>query len=385
MMCRGRPLLAVESAARTTAALWPLLRWPELDPDQPPPEPAQEALDGLAALAGGDDPTEVQDDLELEALAQRVQDIGGVDKVGDLFADTGSPGIQGALEADEVARHLEQFLPGVGWSSAPGQLEHSLLGKLDQLAGLIQQLPQLRKLADRLGRVEGSQRKAGNQQGGREEVAGVRLGGDISTVLPVELALLGDGDTEDLFYQRFVEHRLLSLELSGRGDDGVSEGDRRGPVIACIDTSASMEGESELLAKAVVLSVTRRILPEGRVLHLLLFGGPHECLEIRLRRGRGGLEGLLVFLEQAFHGGTDFDGPLIRALELLEERDLQRADILIVTDGLGRVAPTVVDDVQAARESRGVRVYAVLVGRKDARGVTPVADEVQVIGGDTDS
>ena len=75
----------------------------------------------------------------------------------------------------------------------------------------------------------------------------------------------GDEATEDLFYMRLLERRLVSLELTGGGDEGVAQGDRRGPVIACIDTSASMEGPPELAAKALVLAVCRKVIPRGRV------------------------------------------------------------------------------------------------------------------------
>jgi len=394
VLCHGRPLLAVEAAARSTEALWPLLRWPEPPEDEEPPReggpedgeedtPAADPSQVLSALAEDDD---AEDDPELAALAEQIRQMGPSDdpvSVGEAAADRlegfGNDAAAGALEADEVARHLENFLPGVGWSSAPGELERTLLQKLQTLVGLIHQLPALRELADRLGRLEAETRKPGPMEGGREEVAGVRLGGDVATALPAELALLGDPETEDLFHQRLVEHRLISLELIGRGDEGRSEGEKRGPIIACIDTSASMEGEPELLAKALVLSVCRRALPQGRVVHLLLFGGPGERLEIRLQRGRRGLEGLLDFLERAFHGGTDFDGPLVRALELLEERDLLRADILVVTDGLGRAAPDIVDRVNTAREARGVRVWSTVIGREDVRSVAPFSDQVQTL------
>ena len=401
VLCNGRPLLAVEAAARATEALWPMLRWPDPPEDEehePPPEDAGGAGGGegdgeddedgdpaavLAQLADGD---EADDDPELEALAERLRMMGAGDdpvEVGeaasDLLEGFGESTAGGALEADEVARHLENFLPGVGWSAAPGELERTLVDKLDALATLIRKLPELREIADRLGRLEAESRKPGLLEGGREEVAGVRLSGEITQALPAELALLGDPDTEDLFHQRWIEHRLISLELVGRGDEGRSEGEKRGPVIACIDTSASMEGDPELVAKAVVLVVCRQALPRGRAVHLLLFGGPGERTEIRLRRGRGGLEGLLDFLELGFHGGTDFDGPLLRAIELLDERDLHRADLLVVTDGLGRAAPHVVEKVDAAKGARGARVWSVVIGREDVRSVKAFSDEVWVL------
>ncbi|MEZ4238815.1 MAG: VWA domain-containing protein [Myxococcota bacterium] len=153
-------------------------------------------------------------------------------------------------------------------------------------------------------------------------------------------------------------------------------GDRRGPVIACIDTSASMEGPPELAAKALVLAVCRRVIPKGRVVHLILFGGPGERTELRLRRGLGGLEGMLAFLMRSFHSGTDFDGPLMRAMDLLEEAELEAADVLVVTDGLCRAAPEVVDRVRTVRDGRGVRVWSVVLGHRDTRGVDPFSDEV---------
>lgn len=395
LLCAGRPLLAVEAAARATEALWPLLRW--TDPPEGSPEAGSSPDDGdgapptdpgevEAALAALAEDADAIDDPELAALAARLAAMGAPGDPTDagevaagLVEGTGAGAATGALEADEVARHLEGLLPGVGWSNAPGELERALLDRLDALATLMAKRPELRKIAEQLGRLEAESRKQGRRDGGREEVAGVRLSGDITLALPAEIALLADEDTEDLFHQRWIEHRLVSLELIGRGDEGRSEGERRGPLIACIDTSASMEGEPELMAKAFVLGVCRVALPQGRVVHLLLFGGPGEQTEIRVRRGHGGLEGLLDFLQRGFHGGTDFDGPLMRAVDLLEERELRQADLLVVTDGLGRAAPNVVQRVTWAREELGARLLSVVIGREDTRSVDVLGGEVRTL------
>lgn len=431
-LCKDRPLMAVEASARATEALWPLLRGPEEpeEPEPPPeagddaPEPAgsggaagasgggeegepqdgepaeaeaepaeAEPADGDGEASDGPDPLEVlqqlgelteSDDPELDALAEALRErmLGGEDEVdigaeaAEMLKDMGDAAIDGAVETDRVARHLEHFLPGVGWSSAPGQLELSLLDRLEGLTALLAQLQDLRRIADQLGRLEEATRKKGPREGGREEVVGVRLGGDVATALPSELGLLGDPATEDLFYQRFAERRLVSLELTGAGDEGAAMGDKKGPVIACIDTSASMEGPPELAAKALVLAVCRHVIPRGRPVHLILFGGPGQQSEIRLRRGLGGLEGMLDFLQMSFHSGTDFDGPLLRALDLLEEAELTSADVLVVTDGLCRAAPEVVQRVDEVRQSIGVRVWSIVLGHRDTRGVAPFSDEV---------
>ncbi|MCA9568505.1 MAG: VWA domain-containing protein, partial [Myxococcales bacterium] len=163
------------------------------------------------------------------------------------------------------------------------------------------------------------------------------------------------------------------------GDQGGSTGNEKGPVIACIDTSGSMEGAPELAAKALVLAVCRRALPRGRTVHLILFGGEGERTEIRLRRGRGGLEALLGFLLAGFRSGTDFDGPLLRAMDLLEEDELHRADILVVTDGLCRATPAVVNRVVSVRDAMGARIWSVVLGRADPRGVEPFSTDVLVL------
>lgn len=406
-ICKDRPLMAVEAAARATAVLWPLLRD---TPEPPPAEPEEEQPEGGAGAGGEDDEEQEQededqddeeeqepseddaleqllgelanaDDPDLDALIEQLKgQLGGdgdaAENAADVLADVTQAAAEGAIETDRVARQLERFLPGIGWSSAPGQLELALLERLDQLSRLLQELHGLDELADALGRLEDATRREGRREGGREEVVGVRFGGEVANALPSELALLADEATEDLFYQRLLERRLVSLELTGAGDEGAAQGDRRGPVIACIDTSASMEGPPELAAKALVLAVCRKVIPKGRVVHLILFGGPGERTELRLRRGLGGLEGMLAFLQRSFHSGTDFDGPLLRAMDLLEESELEAADVLVVTDGLCRAAPEVVDRVSQVRERRGVRVWSVVLGHRDTRGVDPFSDEV---------
>jgi uncharacterized protein with von Willebrand factor type A (vWA) domain len=401
-LCRGRPLLAVESAARATEALWPFLRGApdavEAPSEPPPPTASSDPDDGSEAEAadgaGGEEidapaavpsstPGSAADaeapgaDAEptsaaLRAWLQALEEAGegaAVEAAAEAAAD-------GAVAGDRLVRTLEQLAPGVGWSTAPGALERQALAQLDRVASLLQRMPQLRWLADQLGRMEDAARRDGRSSGGRESVVGVHLGGEAALALPSELALLGDPATEDLFYQRLLEHRLVSLALAGAGDGGVGRPARRGPVIACIDTSASMAGPPELVAKALVLAICRRVVPRGRAVHLILFGGFGERTEVLLRRGRGGLEGLLAFLDHAFQAGTDFDGPLMRAMSLLEEADLAAADVLVVTDALARAHDRVIARVNAVRAARGVRIWSVVLGRADPVGVAPFSDRI---------
>ena len=352
--------------------------------DAGPTRPADEA----PPERPGASPAGVAADLERErrAVQAHITQILGAtaDPVLDsawegALAMAGSMATRGAAEAAQLASLAERFLPGVGWGTAPARVHQRMLERLHTTAALLDHLGLLRELAEELGRVEGAGRGREPLRGGGEEVTGVRMSGEVTRALPSELALLADPETEDLFYQRWIEHRLVSLELTGAGIDGSGAPDHRGPVIAAIDTSGSMRGPAELAAKALVLALCRRLLPQGRVVHLLLFGGPGDLREIRIRRGGGGLEDLLGFLALAFHGGTDFSGPLARAAVLLEERELRRADVLVVTDGYGGASEDTIARLERARQRLGARVWSVVVGTRRTSGVEPFSDRVLVI------
>ncbi len=387
-LCEGRPLLAVEAAARWTEALWPMLRTPLAELEAPPPP---EEGEGEGASEGGGEPGDEEGEGSGAGDGEGASPAAGPGG-GEEGAEDGADGasglaaaleeggeaaaaaaVVGAVEAATARRTLERYLPGIGWSIAAGHLDQRLLSDLPRTASLLARSDTLRRLADALGRVEGAARR-GPDQGGSEEVVGVHIGGDVRTALPSELALLGDPELEDLFYQRLVEHRLVSLELAGAGLDGVATGEKRGPVIACVDTSGSMEGAPEAAARALVLAICRRVLPQGRTVHLLLFGGPEEKTELRVRRGPAGLDALLDFLAMAFRTGTDLDTPLRRAVELTDESPLRKADALVITDGLCRVGDPTAKLVRGAREARGMRLWTVLMGPVTPRSLVDLSD-----------
>ena len=262
----------------------------------------------------------------------------------------------------EVLDELNQLLPDVGWGFGRGHLENALLQDMARFAELMKRSDALKRIAEELGRLEQRQRsRPSPPRGGRESVVGVRMGGGLAEVLPTELALLSAAASEDLFYQRYVDHRLLSLEFEGSlAEEGRVGGE--GPVIACVDTSGSMSGMPEVIAKALVLAVMRRVLPKGRRVRLMLFGGPGDFQDRDIGRGPAAMQHFLDFLTMSFHAGTDFDGPLERALDLLAEERYERADVLLVTDGYARTSAAIVQRVHALRRELGFEVVSVVIG-----------------------
>ncbi|MFO0751167.1 MAG: hypothetical protein U1F43_36665, partial [Myxococcota bacterium] len=120
--------------------------------------------------------------------------------------------------------------------------------------------------------------------------------------------------------------------------------------------------------------VLRRVLGSGRRARVLLFGGRGSVREIDLRPGHADARALFELLLTSFHGGTDVDGPLERALAIRrDEAAFARADLLLVSDGVARLQATTSASLRAARRS-GMRLVLALVGDRGSL-LGDIADE----------
>lgn len=207
-----------------------------------------------------------------------------------------------------------------------------------------------------------------------------------------------------------------------------------GPIILCLDTSGSMRGARETVAKALALECLRGAHRQERKCFLYAFrcalavfansvaadaygllmrmgctppfvvhvdgcasprrmavaamsscshcvhnphhrnpSGPGDVVELELTTGPGALDRLLHFLQMSFQGGTDVDKPLELSLERLGREEWAQADILMVTDG--EISPPKQDTLQrlrVAHDSLGLEVHGLIV----APQVTPAMEEL---------
>ncbi len=241
------------------------------------------------------------------------------------------------------------------------------------LKALCQRLGRLREPAssDRQERVSISQRHElwQTRSSACEEMVGIRLGRDLEHALPSELALLADPDTALLFDLKYVESRLMCFDMIGmqkvlmqqEAEEVVSvaEANKAGPMVICVDTSGSMEGMPETVAKAVVLFLATQARSQRRACHLLNFSTGIQALDLSDEKG---MSMLMDFLQMSFHGGTDVAPALTHALRTMQEQAYENADLLVISDFvMGRLPGAVLDDVQAQR-NRGSRFHALLIG-----------------------
>lgn len=180
----------------------------------------------------------------------------------------------------------------------------------------------------------------------KEEISGVKLGNDLENLLPQEFALLNDPDLEIFFDLKFVENRLFCFEKHGyisyaqekwREIEREIEKERskeideqKGPIIICVDTSGSMNGNPEIVAKALTLMLAARARKEKRACFLINFSSSVDTMDLSNSKG---ITLLNNFLEMSFGGGTDVDIALKEGLKQMDKNNYKKADLIAISDG----------------------------------------------------
>lgn len=283
---------------------------------------------------------------------------------GDLpseVAEALAAAFAGALAGARGERQaLDDF--ATGWGTNPGELRRLPVHEKFALMEKLQHAKGLRDLSELAGRtVEICRRKRGDRTpSDHGDVTGVALGGELARVLPSEFALLSRPRLRRLFHLRLAERSLAVLEFKPRVALG------RGPLVVCIDTSGSMQmGHRETWSKAVACALYTQAREDRRTFAYMHFSSKHELRQVVVRRDEPhgtALDRLTDIATYAFGGGTDFDRPLNAALDLIEtESELQRADIVFISDGECGVSPIVQERIAQAKQQRGLSVIGVLV------------------------
>lgn len=236
--------------------------------------------------------------------------------------------------AGEEASELSK---GLGYSFTYNELKAAKDINFSSLAQELESNQAIKEILATLGRAYISETTKQTQvkRANTNEVYGTHKSADISRVLPPELALLENEDLEHLFYAKFLESNLSTYKMLGHHIDLEEKSDseeEKGPIVACLDTSGSMMGEPILKARALLLAIHSIITKEKRELYVLLFGSSDQVKEFHL--GETSSTGLLPFICNEFSGGTDFEHPLKRAIDIIGSKEkFNKADVLMVTDG----------------------------------------------------
>ena len=199
-----------------------------------------------------------------------------------------------------------------------------------------------------------------------EEINGVRNGDDLSLVLPAEIALLAEKDTEWLFYRKYVSKQLQLFSnrplVQKREKTEVQRRQRprlvEGPIIVCVDTSASMHGKPEKVAKSLLIQLLQVAKRKKRKCFLITYAVHSKTLELSAPcRWREVKE----FLMKRFTGGTDGEMMFGDVLKTLGTETYSMADVLVISDFyFPEPCPDTAKKIKA-EQGKGTRFYGLRV------------------------
>ena len=291
------------------------------------------------------------------------------------------PVLEDHLEMLEI---LSMLFPGRAWDHSLKALHREYFGNLEKYASILRKSSELKSILEQVGRIEleyGS-KKLSLSPYSKSEVHSVTFSGDIQTLLPAEAIKLKNPLLKRKFYADMLEGKLLTYQLKGENWNSDTAGKKRkGPVVALVDTSASMRGSPELLAKAVLLAVTGRMLKEKRDVKVILFSSKWQTVEIELTNKKRMGKEFLEFLKFTFGGGTDFNTALRAGLKAMKnEKAFEGADLLFLTDGFSELSEVpLIREWNEIKAERRARIFSMIIGNYDAGGLEQVSDHTYLI------
>jgi uncharacterized protein with von Willebrand factor type A (vWA) domain len=196
---------------------------------------------------------------------------------------------------------------------------------------------------------------------------GIKLDNDISTLLPHELMLL-NSEYEILFFKKFIEKNLLCFdvmenELKKENSiltiEKTDTTHKKGDIILCIDTSSSMQGDNENIAKAISLYIASKAINEKRKCIIINFSTLIDTFEVN-----GNIKEMINFLKKSFHGGTDITLALKEVMNLIHD-NYQNADLLVISDFIMKnLAESLKSKINYLKNEKKIKFYGLILGKK---------------------
>ena len=254
---------------------------------------------------------------------------------------------------------------------------------IKKLLNLIKENSDIKRLCDMLGRFMKAEESIKIEKvlrketfstkirdiNSEEEIVGITYSRDIHNILPQEKLLLAEGVLETLFGVKYFENRLLTFKKEGYIDSyydayieeeiQVKEEDKKGPIIICVDTSGSMKGVPETVAKAITLYLASRAMKQKRDCYLINFSTQINTMDLAYPNT---MDNLIEFLRLSFNGGTDPIPALRHAIKTMNTENYKKSDLLFVSDFVFNEFREEDYKLAEAQKKNENRFYSLIIG-----------------------
>ena len=336
-------------------------------------------------------------DLSIEKLQQNIKII---DETREQFLIDLYNKIE---ELKELLSLLSPFINetsdlGRLWDMSVGNWQNVNFSLLEKYAQILKDKKEIQELAELLGKYRKAEAELEEEEfenieivskyriehSGKSELVGITESDDLNNLLPTELALFSDLETESIFYKRFAEKKLQTFQYIHKENDFEQkpitakrqkeiEKDK-GPFIIAIDTSGSMRGEPEFLSKVIAFAITKMAISEKRKAFLISFSTRIET--VALTDIQNSLVKLIDFLQMSFHGGTDASEAVLEALKQMETESYEKADLLIISDGVfGNLNNSTLKSIEELK-NKGNKFNSLMIGNSYNEGALNFCNKI---------
>lgn len=288
----------------------------------------------------------------------------------------------------KIFERLKSFTKNFGrlWDLAQGELNDNGFDILEKYAELLQDDEGLTALAEMIGRHHEEEQKFHKESRAKivvetvynpepaykGEIAGLRLSDSLLDALPSELALYNNLSTRQIFKMKYAQKQFLSYSYTRNIEykktheelEEVEVGEtieHKGPMIICVDTSGSMHGTPERVAKTVAFALAQKSLEEERCCYLISFSTGIETMDLSSFNSIDGITNLVKFLRMSFNGGTDANPALNHSVKLLEEKEWKNADVLMISDFVMGTFDSELEEKIKAQQQKKCRFFSLAV------------------------
>lgn len=205
---------------------------------------------------------------------------------------------------DNAHRHIEQEKitqekAVQAWQMMDGRWTETEFERNLTLVRLQDRYPQIEEVVKRMGRVadsRGNDRLTATSGKGQKiehssgsDIEGITIGNDLNAMLPSEAALYMDDDLEDAFLYKFVRRRLQTFRYKSNMSKpsrhlSFLSAARKGPMIVCVDTSASMYGVPQRIVRSMLSLIEEMAERLGRDCFLIDFSVSVRAIDLMMRR-----------------------------------------------------------------------------------------------------
>ena len=276
------------------------------------------------------------------------------------------------------------------WEMMDGQWTESEFEKRLSIVEIQNKYPEIGDVARRMGRLPdedgldrltvqtGISHKLEHSSG--SDIEGVTIGRDLNALMPSELAQYSDTALEEVFLRKYLASQLqifrYKSEIAKPAWQLRSErAARRGPMIVCVDSSASMYGVPQRIEASLLSKLEQTAEKLNRDCFLIDFSVNVRPIELRSRRKKRAMEriGMKAEDNENFEkgyfpflgGGTDAQKMLNLTFYLLDngEDKYMNADVLWITDFL--IPRTTEDLMKRFKEYQqtGTKFYGFKIGQ----------------------